>query len=315
MARLFPGMSFLAAALLACVYCPAQTNVRPEYTPEARAAGLQGSVMLRLEVGADGAVTTAHVVRGLGMGLDQTALAAAKQWHYEPLPDGRAQTRLEEVPFQLDPPGPWRVVGSGFELPLSWYPKANPVLAGYVAPEAAACTKERAWVVVGVHVGKDGRPSNVRIETTDDARMNQAVLAAVRSWTFSPGTVNGNPESAPGSVLLECRAHNAPEVPYDGRWFDMKKDKAVKRPTLLLKVEPDYTPEAAKAKLTGAVMLQLVVDSEGHPRDIHVLRRVGLGLDEAAVAAVSLWRFRPGTREGDPANVRVTVSVNFVLLQ
>lgn len=100
----FPSAAFLVAgALLACVYCPAQDNAKPEYTPEARAAGLQGLVMLRLEVSADGAVTAAYVMRGLGMGLDQKAVDAAMQWHYEPLPDGRAQMRLEDVPFQTGP--------------------------------------------------------------------------------------------------------------------------------------------------------------------------------------------------------------------
>ncbi len=214
---------------------------------------------------------------------------------------------------KLDQPGPWRVLGSSFELPLSQGRKSNPVLASYVAPAAAVCTKERAWVVVDVYVGKDGRASDVHIRTTDDARMNQAVHDAAQSWTFSPGRINGFPVSAPGSVLLECRAHNAPEAPYGHVSFDVKKDKAVKRPTLLLTVNPDYTPEAMHAGLTGEVMLSLVVDTEGRPRDIHVDKGIGLGLNEAAVTAVCLWRFRPGTREGDPVNVRVTVAVNFVL--
>src|SRR5713226_58375 len=69
-------------------------------------------------------------------------------------------------------------------------------------------------------------------------------------------------------------------------------------PVVLSKIDPEYSEEARKAKYSGTVILQLVVDSNGHARDIRVVRSLGLGLDEKAIEAVNKWRFKPGYRNG-----------------
>jgi protein TonB len=70
--------------------------LRPERltTPEARAAGLEGSVILYIEWNADGNLETAHVIQGLGLGLDEKAVEAARHWHSNPgTGDGRRERR------------------------------------------------------------------------------------------------------------------------------------------------------------------------------------------------------------------------------
>jgi TonB family protein len=88
----------------------------------------------------------------------------------------------------------------------------------------------------------------------------------------------------------------------------------VTAPTLVFKVEPEYSEEARKAKYQGTVVLYVVVDEKGLPRDIKVVRPLGLGLDEKAVEAVEKWRFRPGYLNGKAVQVAATVEVNFRLL-
>jgi TonB family protein len=88
----------------------------------------------------------------------------------------------------------------------------------------------------------------------------------------------------------------------------------VSPPVLTYKVEPKYTREAEQAKVSGSVLLSLVVDENGSPRDIQVIRGLGSGLDEKAVETVSKWRFRPGMRFGKPVAVQARVEVNFRLL-
>lgn len=88
----------------------------------------------------------------------------------------------------------------------------------------------------------------------------------------------------------------------------------VSAPVALYKVEPEYSEEARKAKYQGTVVLSIVIDEQGRPRDLKVIRPLGLGLDEKAIEAVSKWRFRPGYKDGKPVAVLATVEVNFRLL-
>jgi periplasmic protein TonB len=88
----------------------------------------------------------------------------------------------------------------------------------------------------------------------------------------------------------------------------------VSPPAVVFKVEPEYSEEARKAKFQGSVLLSIIVDASGKPRDVRVTRTCGLGLDEKAVEAVMKWRFRPGLKDGKPVPVVATVEVNFRLL-
>ncbi|MBI3682443.1 MAG: energy transducer TonB [Acidobacteria bacterium] len=88
----------------------------------------------------------------------------------------------------------------------------------------------------------------------------------------------------------------------------------VSAPTLVYKIEPEYSEEARKAKFQGTVVLFVVVDEKGLPRDLKVVRPLGLGLDEKAIEAVMKWRFRPGYKDGKPVAVAATIEVNFRLL-
>ncbi len=85
-------------------------------------------------------------------------------------------------------------------------------------------------------------------------------------------------------------------------------------PSLIKRVEPQYSKEARMARLVGTVLLQVTVGTNGKARDFKVLRSVGFGLDESAITAVSAWEFGPGLKDGQPVNVQATIEVNFRLL-
>jgi TonB family protein len=88
----------------------------------------------------------------------------------------------------------------------------------------------------------------------------------------------------------------------------------VSAPAVLFKVDPEYSEEARKAKYSGTVLLSVIVDTEGHAKDVHVLKSLGMGLDEKAVEAVLKWKFKPGMKGGQAVNVRAQIEVNFRLL-
>lgn len=76
-------------------------------------------------------------------------------------------------------------------------------------------------------------------------------------------------------------------------------------------VEPAYSDEAKRAKYKADVFLTVTVDNEGHPQNVRICRPVGLGLDEQALKAVRLWKFRPVVRNGTPTYTQIVIEVSF----
>ena len=84
-------------------------------------------------------------------------------------------------------------------------------------------------------------------------------------------------------------------------------------PSTIESPNPKYSTEARKAKLQGVVILFLVVDADGLPRNIKVEKSLGKGLDEEAIKVVERWRFKPATKAGKPVAASVHVQVAFHL--
>jgi protein TonB len=85
----------------------------------------------------------------------------------------------------------------------------------------------------------------------------------------------------------------------------------VSTPVPIYTVEPEFSEEARKAKFMGVVLVNLIVDANGRPQNVHTLRGVGMGLDEKAVEAVKQYKFRPAMKNGKPVAVELNVEVNF----
>jgi len=56
----------------------------PRYTPQARRASIEGTVVLYIQVYRDGRAHNVKVQRSLGSGLDEKAIEAVKQWRFSP---------------------------------------------------------------------------------------------------------------------------------------------------------------------------------------------------------------------------------------
>jgi protein TonB len=84
-------------------------------------------------------------------------------------------------------------------------------------------------------------------------------------------------------------------------------------PEIVSRVEPKYTEVARRARITGVVILEAVIDRRGSVVGTRVLKGLPMGLDQAAIDAVSQWKFRPATLGGNPVAVYFTVTVNFRL--
>ena len=82
----------------------------------------------------------------------------------------------------------------------------------------------------------------------------------------------------------------------------------------LNQVEAEFSDEARRAKYQGVCLVSLIVDAQGNPQDPHVVRTLGMGLDEKAMEAVRKYKFKPAMKDGHtPVPVMITVEVNFRL--
>jgi periplasmic protein TonB len=85
-------------------------------------------------------------------------------------------------------------------------------------------------------------------------------------------------------------------------------------PACLYCPNAQFSDEAVKAKYQGTVLVSAVIGADGRVIEAKVIKSLGLGLDENAVAAVKTWRFKPALGpDGKPTTVRQTIEVVFHL--
>jgi TonB family protein len=89
----------------------------------------------------------------------------------------------------------------------------------------------------------------------------------------------------------------------------------VTTPVIVSEVKPQYTSDAMRAKISGTVWVECIVQPDGAVSDVRIVRSLDntFGLDQEAIKAVRQWRFRPGTLQGQPVPVLITVELAFTL--
>ena len=87
----------------------------------------------------------------------------------------------------------------------------------------------------------------------------------------------------------------------------------VRSPVLIKEVKPRYTEAALRRKVQGVVELTAVILKDGNVGDTTVKRSLDEDLDQEAINAAKQWRFKPGTKDGEPVNVQVFIELTFTL--
>jgi TonB family protein len=85
------------------------------------------------------------------------------------------------------------------------------------------------------------------------------------------------------------------------------------QPILLSGANPDFTPAARRLKYAAVVIVRFTVNADGSVSKPQIAQPAGLGLDEAAVAAVLQYRFRPATVNGKPQPTEIGTAIRFAL--
>jgi TonB family protein len=152
------------------------------------------------------------------------------------------------------------------------------------------------------------------------------VLLTRQRWAEAAETARGYIKNAGPDGMAFKQAHivlcqarmnlsEAPTPPYkpsSETAADIEKvGGEVTRPEILSQTRPVYTEEARKAKVTGIVIVEAIIDQEGCVTNVRPLQGLPKGLTESAETAVRRWVFKPATLAGAPVKVYYVLSVNF----
>jgi bla regulator protein blaR1 len=167
--------------------------------------------------------------------------------------------------------------------------------------------------------GADLKQRIVRIMTPDSA-MNLTVTRKLFLGAMAMGVLAGpilvGLVKAPLVNAQSPQASAAPKPGAPAHWLAPQNQiyhvgGDVSAPMLIFAPDPEYTEKARQAKYQGVCVVALIVDEEGNPQRVQIVRHLGMGLDKKAVEAVRQYRFKPAMLRGKPVPVQVNIEVNF----
>ena len=166
-------------------------------------------------------------------------------------------------------------------------------------------------VTLSVYIEKTGKVLGVTI-LRDIPSVTRPAAAAVRSWTYTPATLDGKPVQSTLTINIEydpgfLGADNIP-LPPPSQVQPISKDDPPFYPPVLNSAT--FAPYPAKAKAQGAVVLNVTLDTNGNASQVVTLRDVP-PLTASATAALKNWNFTAATYDGNPIQSHMAVAFVF----
>jgi protein TonB len=209
-----------------------------------------------------------------------------------------------EPPPAVKPPAPPRVV----EAPPPPRPKPRPKKAPEPPPPPKEAPPPPPALVEELPPPPNDAPP---AEPTPDApvRIGISMSSTTSAGSFAAPVGNtlygAAPEKAPPPE--EVKPYAAPGARY------VPPYQVTRLPELVTEIKAPYPEEARRLGLEGQVALRLTIDDEGKVAKAVLIKRAGHGFDEAALAAVKRFRFKPGTVSGEPIITDITYTYTFLL--
>ncbi len=246
---------------------------------------------------------------------------------------GQPASSTQDGPVDIRPsapkadPGGVYEVGPGITSPVL----LNPAPVTDLQDALASCASHFLRIVVVVEAN-----GAIRVRTTMPHlgdTCDALALSALRQFQFQPGMLNDKPVPVAVCIVMNVGSIRPPVprlVPCrtpvgfgsrplgSGNQIPAADDQSgtppgTKPPVLINNVMAEFSDDARRNKIEGTVIVSLLVNEEGLPIDIQLVRGVGHGLDENAIATVSQYRFKPATLDGKTIAYRMTVMVSFHL--
>jgi TonB family protein len=180
-------------------------KTEPEYSDEARLAGLEGVVLLTGTITEQGVPQEMHVTKSLGLGLDEKALAAIQQWRFMPgTREGRPLPAPITVPVEFrlpDKQSRWHLIRADFTPPegasrpqfsKTTYPYGIGIsLRAFEQALVIRAIGREATATVAFDVDEHGIPVNLQVLNASHPIWGPEAMAVIREWQFVPGMKHG----------------------------------------------------------------------------------------------------------------------------
>ena len=139
----------------------------------------------------------------------------------------------------------------------------------------------------------------------------KGIKGTVASADFGSGIATGSKGDGRGSGV-STGGFGAEQVVHGGQKLAQADAGPATTPVeIISKPQPVYTNEARALKLEGEVLLEVMFGANGTLHVNRVVRGLGHGLDEAAIAAANKMKFKPALRMGQPTDSTAVVHVVF----
>jgi TonB family protein len=195
----------------------------------------------------------------------------------------------------------------------------------YVPYPAASAKQTDGMTALSMVIDANGLPQHIQILHSHGDQFDQLSFAAVQQSSFAPGMLAGKPvpvwidilvafysnhsQTSPRILVAERDLPAPPESAFEDKHH---KPLASTPPIPIHTVDADFTDPFTKHPLVMVATVTAFVGADGLPKNVHIRRGLGFGLDQKATAAVQHYRFIPATRRGKPAEGYCDLQVNFV---
>jgi TonB family protein len=172
-------------------------------------------------------------------------------------------------------------------------------------------TTTTGLVALALNLASNGQKQNVQVQL-DTPPLTAAAQSAVQTWTFKPGSSNGQPVPSLLAVDVVFNPYNPGGTSITGLLLTPPANSGPGNATF---VPPQITAATyalypATSLAQGTVVLSLTIGTSGQVRNVHVVRDVP-ALTQAATQAVKSWQYNPGTLSGQPIPAKLVVAFVF----
>jgi len=240
-------------------------------------------------------------------------------------PQANANAATPKVAVPLDNPGVIAPELLPVEIPLT---------------QAKNCEKLDGAVTLSAVVDSTGHPQNIYLLDPHRTDLDKLALIVANADRFKPGTQNGVPAAVALAIEIKMQTcvEDVPKSKTGGYTVRFRSlplqnllppsknspatvpgpapvtNKArVSPPVVTRDVEAQYSDDARKKKINGICIVSLIVDANGMPQHVQIVKSLEPTLDQKALEAVSQYRFKPAKKNGVPVPVTITIGVDFHL--